>query len=199
MHERLAHVTQARDFLVSGDVDASRAQLQWLAENETPSMGPPAWAPHLTDLRDAATEGVESGGRTDLAEAIADAGRACGACHKTAGGGPRFEPVSVPSPEAQMARHQWAADRMWEGLVAPDADRWRQAADVLRAEVIDGTALYAGVSLEQAGAAARLHERVHALGEAGTHSGDARDRGELYGAYIAACADCHELLGRSPE
>lgn len=197
MHERLNHVTQARDFVIAGSLDQARAQLQWVAENETPSMAPAAWVEPLTDLRDGAASGAEAKDGSELAGAVADVGRACGACHTSVGSGPRFETVSVPPPEAQMARHVWAADRMWEGLIAPDAGRWRQAADVLMFEVMDGNALYAGVSLETAGAAARLHERVHALGEASTHSRDAADRAQLYGAFVAACADCHGVLDRA--
>jgi cytochrome c553 len=198
MHERLAHVTSARDLLIRGSLDDARAQLQWIAENEAPTMAPAAWVAHLQDLRDSAAVGAESTDRSGLASAIADTAGACGACHDSIQGGPRFEPVSVPAPDQQMARHIWAADRMWEGLVGPDAVRWVASADVLNAEVVDSSALYSGVSLEQAGAAARLHERVHALGAAGQHSGDAADRAELYGAFLAACAECHDLLGRGP-
>ena len=197
MHVRLMHATQARDFLIKGQPDEARAQLQWLIDN-VPSEGPPARQVHLQDLRDAANEGLAASDASGLGEAIADVGRACGACHQTSGEGPRFQPVPPPDTDAAMARHVWAADRMWEGLVAPDPDRWLQAADLLRVEVVDFDALYAGVDLETAGDAARLHSRVHALSDLGRVAGESADRAERYGAYVAACADCHALLERGP-
>jgi cytochrome c553 len=197
MHVRLVHATQARDFVIKGQPSEAKAQLQWLLDN-VPIEGPPAQVVHLQDVHEAASKGLAAQDSAGLAEAIADVGRACGACHETAGDGPQFQAVTEPETDAAMARHVWAADRMWEGLIGPDPERWRRSADLLKIEVVDFSALYAGVDLETAGDAARLHSRVHALADVGRMADDSADRVELYGAYIAACADCHALLGRGP-
>lgn len=199
MHARLAHLTSARDRLAAGRLEEARSELQWIAENEAPSMSPEAWRPHLEDLRDGAAEGAEAQGVADMALAIAQSARACGSCHLQIGSGPSFQTVQIPGESDQMARHTWSSDRMWEGLIGPDGERWRAAAGVLREEVVDGTSLYADVSLEKAASAAALHERVHELAELGSDPMlDGGDQAAIYASFLAACADCHTALERGP-
>lgn len=198
MHVRLAHLTQARDFVIKGQLDEARAQLRWVSENVTAEGVRPEWVVHLQDIHAGTVEGMAARDASGVAEAISDVARACGECHLAVGDGPRFEPEPPPATSAAMARHVWAADRMWEGIVGPDPDRWTLAADLLRIEVVDFETLYGAVDLETAGDAARLHSRVHSLADLGRETVDAGDRAELYGAYVAACADCHALVGGGP-
>lgn len=199
MHERLVALTGARDRLVAGDLDGARAGLQRVVEDAVPSMAPEAWRPHVEDLRDATASGAESDTIADLSKAVAEGARACGACHRQVGGGPSWVKQDLPAPEDAMGRHVWAADRMWEGLIGPAPDRWRSAAQTLTDEVDHDGALFAGLDLKTAAAASRLHDRVHTLGAAGQRDElSDEDRAGLYGTFIAACAECHELTGGGP-
>jgi hypothetical protein len=61
---------------------------------------------------------------------------ACASCHLGAQKPPVFaEPTSVAIDDggqrARMARHQWAADRLWEGLVGAADHPWHMRLDVL--------------------------------------------------------------------
>lgn len=199
MHERLLAVTGARDRVIAGDLEGARASLQQVAEETVPAMAPQAWRPHLEDLRDAAAEGAEADTLATLARSVADAGRACGACHTDVGSGPRWVGQDVPAPEDQMGRHVWASDRMWEGLIGPGSGRWQSAALALADEVGHGGGLFQGLDLATTAAASRLHDRVHELGAAGgrVEISD-EDRTSLYAAFIGACAECHTLTGRGP-
>ncbi len=199
MHVRLLALTRARDLIVAGDLAGARDRLQQIADDAVPSMAPAAWTPHLEDLRDAAATGAETGDVAGLSKAVALGAKACGDCHGETGGGPRWVGQPVPPPGEQMARHVWASDRMWEGLIGPSTERWEQAAAALDAEVDDSSALYAGLDLATASQASKLHQRVHELGEAGRRASlSADDRVELYAAFVGACAECHTVTGRGP-
>ncbi len=199
MHARLATLTAARDHVIAGRHDEARTLLQQISQDIAPSMAPEAWREPLRDLRDSAAEGAETDDLPTLAEAVADSARACGACHAAVGARPAFVEVEVPAEDAAMARHVWAADRMWEGLVAREPARWGRAAAVLSGETADNSTLYAGLSLAEAADAARLHDRVHQLTEGGDlERADPRDQVEVYGAFLATCADCHDATGRGP-
>ncbi len=68
------------------------------------------------------------------AVAVADMAQACGGCH-LALSGPNFSGSSPAGEEssvvADMERHRWAADRMWEGLVGPSETAWLAGAATL--------------------------------------------------------------------
>jgi len=200
MHESLYALTAARDRLVAGDLDGARRGLQRVVEDAVPSMAPEAWRPHVEDLRDAAASGAEGETIASLSQAVADGARACGACHAEVDGGPRWVGQDLPPPQDQMGRHVWAADRMWEGLIGPAPGRWHSAARALADEVTHGGGLFTGLDLNTAAAAARLHDRVHQIGEAGGRSElTDEDRTGLYATFIGACAECHGLTGRGPK
>lgn len=192
MHDRLTRLTAARDSVIHGRHDEARSTLQTVADETMPGNAPGAWRVHLQDMRDLAAAGAESSDAQDLAEAVSGLARTCGSCHAQLDATPRFVAVPTPAADQHMAAHAWAADRMWEGLIGPDTNRWIRASTVLRTETAEGGSLYAGLSLEDAAAAAQLHQRVHDLGEstAAARSG-AADRASVYAALIQTCATCH--------
>jgi hypothetical protein len=199
MHTRLQALTIARDRLVAGDLPGAREQFQALADDAVPSLAPEAWRAPLEDLRDAAASGAEASSVAASAKAVAQGARACGACHGTMGGGPRWVAQPLPAPEALMARHVWASDRMWEGLIGPDPERWRVGTAALATEAGDSAALFSGIDLATASQASKLHSRLHELADAGDRAGlEPSDQVELYAAFVGACADCHSLLKRGP-
>src|SRR5262245_53079650 len=76
---------------------------------------------------------AESNGGMAIALALANTAAVCGQCHAAAGSGPSFPEADDADAELglsdtlgdRMERHAWAANRMWEGLIAPSDSAWR--------------------------------------------------------------------------
>lgn len=135
----------------------------------------------------------------DLVTAAGGMGRlasACGACHERAGA--RIEdttpPPSFPSAPglvAQMARHNWAAQRLWAALVLPSDRAWRE-----------GTNAIGGATLDLARTTnAKPNERVVELAEhlgdvalRATSVDDRTLRATIYGEMLVTCARCHTMV-----
>ena len=193
MHERLTGLTTARDALVEGRTAQSRDLLRSMADLESEAMAPEDWRQHLQDLVEATAEGSEGADDAAIAGSVAEAARACGACHAAAGSGPTFEPVPLPAEDDVMGRHVWASDRMWESVIASDADAWRAAREALGEEDDRPMNLFDDVALDVRGQAAQLRSRLHGLVATGAEAGSPDERAAIYGAVLATCTDCHRL------
>jgi hypothetical protein len=87
-----------------------------------------------------------------------------------------------------MARHVWAVDRLWEGLVGADDTRWSRGLAVLSDAPLPFTTLRDGPRLAtelQRRARAQLDTRATTLSD---------DRGAAYGEILSICAGCHSAL-----
>ena len=197
MHDRLEQLTGARDALVAGDADGARAVMRTLSEETSPGLAPEGWQAPLQDLVEAAVTGSEANTSEEVGAAIAEAGRACGSCHRAAGLGPYFLDVPVPAEDDVMGRHVWADDRMWESLVGANDGAWVRARDVLGPVDERATHLYDDVPLAVRAEAAQYRSRLHGLAEAGVTGGDS-ERASIYGGVLETCVGCHSLLGGGP-
>lgn len=115
----------------------------------------------------------------------------CADCHMFRARPSDFRPDPLPADDgsmrAAMARHAWAADTMWLGIIAPSTDLWR-----------DGLAEMASVPrLSAQGERAREVEFLRARLEAlASRSGDLRgqgDRAARLAEVMDVCAACHAL------
>jgi len=121
-------------------------------------------------------------------------GGACASCHLHALSLPVFgtlspAPRDLPTAEARMARHAWATDRLWEGLVGADDVRWGQGLEVLSLTTAPVSAL-AGTDAYQA----RLQQLARAQLVASPIASPIASvdaRAEAYGELLVACAGCH--------
>jgi hypothetical protein len=100
---------------------------------------------------------------------------------------------------SHMQRHQWAADRLWEGLIGPSENAWNRGMDML----VDVPLHSEDVMDEDSGdvdtaALERIAGRVHALTRQGTIASTPTARAEVYGELLGLCAECHTRLGRGP-
>jgi cytochrome c556 len=129
----------------------------------------------------------------DIARSVARMGMACGACHLAMDKGPTMRPGDAPAssrdPAGHMTRHQWAMDRLWEGLVGPSLPAWAAGAGALGDEALE---LGPGNHPPDA---ERLAASVHQLGDQARHASDWRQRAEIYGELLQTCAHCHEGFG----
>ena len=142
----------------------------------------------------------------DAARAVKDAGSideglrlevrvalACANCHIAAGRETIFDepaplPADEPTVDARMARHVWAADRLWEGIVTPSEERWLAGLQVLAAAPLPFSNATDALSLSRAlahRAQFEIDNRAKELLEA---------RATAYGELLITCAGCHAAV-----
>ncbi|HLT37051.1 MAG TPA: hypothetical protein VK034_12220, partial [Enhygromyxa sp.] len=151
------------------------------------------WQPHLARMQAAAAEAAKAEDLAAIASATGKVIETCGACHAAVGGGPKFADASpVPegeSSEARMQRHQWAAQRMREGMIGPSDERWQLGASAVSvappqpcpiesAEILPADVL-------------QLRETIYEVGARAAATKTAEDRARVYGEYLSTCAGCH--------
>ena len=126
---------------------------------------------------------------------------ACAACHERTRAHPMFTTAPVPPdrpspavrPEVEMARHQWAVDRLWEGMIGASEERWRAGLEILAADPLP---------VSQPDDAAHLQQLARAA--LARPPSSVADRATSYGDMLVACAGCHATrsalrVGRSAE
>lgn len=196
MFAHFMQVGAIQSAVVNGDVDATRAPARWLASHEDADF-PADAQPALEQMRAEARVLLAQSELTDVARSVARMGMACGTCHRVTDGGPEIRLSEAPppsnAPDQHMARHVWALDRMWEGLIAPSDAAWRAgAAALVNAPLRFGAG-------DQAAQADELAAKVHQIAESARNAASDRERADVYGELLQSCALCHEFLGmRSP-
>jgi len=97
-----------------------------------------------------------------------------------------------------MQRHQWAMDRLWEGLIGPSDAAWNRGTAMLSEEPLHAADVSAGVTADEADALESIAREIHELGAAGARLTGLNDRSQVYGRILGLCADCHTRVGRGP-
>lgn len=191
MRGHYADVGIVQRALVQGELGRAReAAARVTAMREVPGTGSAgdAWVPRIREL---AGE-IESA--ATYSHATAAAGRlaaTCGSCHLEMERGPQFR-TEARLPEdtgfsGHMIRHVWAADRMFEGLIAPSDELWAAGAGVFADEALHGQAIPP--------AAERHASKLHQLGLGALQLDAPRDRARQYGLMLAECSACHAEMG----
>lgn len=184
-HRKLA--SEARDSVIEGDVERFREVGTWIAAYSSDDL-PEAWQPRISELRFHGRAMSNTTDRGTAAVAVAEMARACGVCHSENGPGPVFTfeppPLDETSVDGRMARHQWAAERMWEGLVTPSTMLFETGARALT-----GAPMWSTEPLPEE--VAGLEAQVRTIGEAALAATVDSERVEAYGSLISLCADCH--------
>jgi cytochrome c553 len=203
VEEMAAHHVQAvtmRDAVVAGDLDAVRAAAQDLRSRLPVGTMPDDAKYDELLLRDAIAKAVSARDVDAAAQATAEMTVACGSCH--AARGVSFHQPVPPRPvdgegvQAEMARHHWAATRMWQGLLLPDKGAFEEAAAVMGASDLapSGTA----VDSPLPAATVELEVRVHDLVAQAARTEEPARRGAAYAALLATCASCHAVTSKGP-
>ena len=192
---------QMRDAVIAGDLEAMREDARWLAEDHFSKDNLPApWRPHVTGMQIAANKALEAEELRIAAGAVAELAAACGGCHRELGG-PSFTvgmpPRDVSDVAAHMARHRWAADRMWAALAMPSDEAWRRATEVMAdAPLVPEAVTASRTASSEVGALARsVHDIAKSMGE----EEDLEARISGYGRLLTTCASCHTALGSTGE
>lgn len=185
--------------IIAGSLDAARDPANRLLEQDASVAGEAANADYVEAVRLAASEVLAADTLESAAEAASQLGLACGACHTANSATVEFAEVRRPSDKEKerphMQRHQWAADRMWEGLIGPDGTAFSRGANLLfespvKPEVLakhGGDEVVVGMS-----------RRVHQLAANATTVREPGERAEIFAEFIANCGACHAELAKGP-
>lgn len=193
MLEHFARATQVQSAVVAGDFKRAAERSQWLVQHVPPDSLPKGWEPYVQTLQELAMEVQHTTSIIVAAGATADMARACGDCHQQFEARTWFTPSTEPpagtSLVSRMARHQWAADRLWEGLIGPSDDAWYAGAEALAEAPLSAREVLG----EDEGSADYLTNRVHELGRQARKTARYQSRARLYGHLLSTCAECHNL------
>lgn len=193
--QMLAHfaaVSALARAVVLGQLEEARRQARWLLDHDEPLAE--GWQPFVDEVRAGALAVAEAPDLPTAGAVTARIGRACSRCHEARAAAVGFawepEPAEAPTVAAQMQRHQWAAARLWEGLVGPSDEMWAEGSRVMAGTRLDLAKIAPGAPRGDlaalAGAVRDLAQRAAAV----THHDE---RSALYGELLATCAGCHVL------
>ena len=124
----------------------------------------------------------------------------CGNCHRATGVEPDFveagDPAEWADTASHMQRHQWAADRLWEGLIGPSDGSWSRGIRMLAEEPLLGTVTgWDDADSEEGDYLAR---QVHELGRDAASALTPDARITVYQKMLATCATCHVNTAGGP-
>ena len=193
MREHFAAASRLQRSIAHGRLDDARQRARWLLDQDEDVLD--GWQPFVDELRAAARDVAGAEGLAAARAPTARLGQACSHCHLARAAVVSFawEPAldDDPALEVQRKRHQWAAARLWEGLIAPSDEMWREATEVLSAVKLDSVlATGATPRGDVAASAAKLRELAR---RAASLTGQ-DERAGVYGDLLATCAGCHQLI-----
>ncbi len=149
------------------------------------------WSSQMGFARGNARELSMAPSSEEACRRIARLAATCAQCHLDAKvsaifGSPPAAPPEGATLDARMARHVWAADRLYEGILGPADASWRAGLDVLARSpvpwpVVDG---------DRAALSRRLQDLAD---QARTHAAqdDLAARARTYGEILVTCSACH--------
>lgn len=188
MRQRFNDVRTIERMLVAGKLEEARALAFMLSR-------PLTSVPPRSELRDMVlAAGALANARTieEALRADVRVATACARCHTAMQKLPVFRtptsaPPDRPTLAAQMARHRWAADRMWEGLVGASDEHWRAGLYVMAtARLPDGANRMFAQRLQKLARAALDNPATTLDG-----------RAVQYGELLVTCAECHAESDRT--
>ena len=195
MQDHFTQAAKARDAIIAGDLTAMREPAKWLAEHEVSDTLPENWKPHVEDMQNAGELALQAETLDAAAIAISHMAQACGECHQALGG-PKFTGQSPAGEEsstvADMQRHRWAAERMWEGLIGPSQVAWDAGVAALVDAPLHPEAMGEKALPEEVQA---LAKQAHEAAKQGQTAQGLEAQATQYAEFLSTCAGCHSALG----
>lgn len=199
MKEHFTRGAKMRDAVIAGDLAALRRDAQWMAEHQLSQSFPDAWKPHVERFQSAAKKALDAQKIDAAAEAVAETAARCGSCH-AALGGPKLvlgePPAEGSGTTPHMARHQWAAERMWDALTVPSDAAWLKATETMADAPLSSKAVTGERSVDKK--VEELAVKVHAIAEKARGERDMGKWQKAYGELLTTCAECHQAAGAKP-
>lgn len=199
MHEHLVQLTDIKAEIVAGNLAGTREPAAWLADHEPMDDMPLVYEPFVQSMRGNALAILDAGDLESAAVGVSTIARDCAACHTAFGIDLKFgfdqEPPAWSDLESHMQRHQWAVDRLWEGLIGPSDGSWSRGITMLAEAPLKGTEASWD---EEATHGDELASRVHMLGREAASALTPEARSGVYGRIVGTCAECHTRTGGGP-
>lgn len=190
MHQRFEATSRMQVAIGIGDLGRAHDEARVVEALDEPELLP-EWRPYISNIREAARQVVATNDTVTAAKSAARLGRACAQCHEASAARVVFPteaaPADGPKLSTQMFSHQWAALRMWEGLIGPDDRRWLQGARML------GDARVA-IAAETGLGLADDVSRVRMFAAHAQEPRSQSSRMEIYGELLGTCAHCHFVI-----
>ncbi len=144
---------------------------------------------------------VDAQNLVSAAESVSQMAKTCGNCHlvnevNLEFGYDRMPRTDLEDVVTHMQRHQWAMDRLWEGIIGPSDTAWNRGTDML----IDAPLLPSNITTaaDDVAEISIVVRRIHALGGIGTETKTPDARSALYAEILGLCVRCHTLLNGGP-
>jgi cytochrome c553 len=196
MEAHYSVVILAHDALLQGNLETFRSQLALVPDQGLPPTSPQHWLPLHEKLQAAALAGANAADLDTAASTLAQVLLACGTCHVALGTGPTY-PAPAPDDgdnvlQTAMLDHQWATERLWEGVTGPWDNAWERGADSLAMLELFGEA---DPELTLSDELRRREQELREIGEEARTTTALDERAALYGRLLATCGGCHQLMG----
>lgn len=194
MHENFGVLHTLQQFLVRGRFDAAK-QLAGAMAQAPDEPGLSTWAAQTARVREKALAIANARNLEEALRAEAHLAQACASCHVDSGAQPEFDHVPTLPPdratvEARMARHVWASDRLWEGMLGNADDSWRSGLDVLAATPLPNDML--------GRARTPIAKTLQRLAKDARKETTLAGRADSYGEILVQCAACHAQPAATP-
>ena len=195
MQKQYDAILKIQKAVIAGSMEGIQEPAFWLAEHKAPAGLPADWEEYVDEMRFAATDALDAEDLAAAAKATSALGLACGSCHAANKVSVTFEEVPMPSDKentkSHMERHQWAADRMWEGLIGASGYSWSRGANLLFESPIKPNTLNDDELVN-------MSRRIHQLAANATTVSEPAEMAEIYAEFLGNCAACHSALGAGP-
>ena len=201
MAEHFDKTMEIQQAVIEGDLELARATAAWMVENQTEEEFSAGSADYLDKMNKAIRTVAEASDLGGAATAVGEMGYACGSCHSSLEEGSSVTMgATVADEEGHMKGHDWAVERLWEGIVAPSDEAWLAGCSALTESALTMGALPeahpAADNAEELNAKIEAMEKqVHVLGVKAALMSQPEKRAEAYGQILATCADCHTMIG----
>jgi len=195
MHERFAATNRMHHAIALSDLGRAHLEAKLVADLDEPNLLP-EWQPYVAEIREAARAVAATDDPIAAARTMAMLGRACARCHQAANakldlvGDPM--PTAAPELRVTMATHQWAAGRMWHGLVSRSTKSWLEGARAL-----EGAPLAITAEVDQPPHGIGIADdvaRIRVLARRAQTTVELDARTELYGEVLSTCVSCHATI-----
>jgi len=196
MEAHYGAVILAHDALLQSDIETFRAQLALASQQTLPQSSPREWIPLHEQLQTASADAAQAQDLDAAAGALASVVLACGTCHAALGTGPIYPAPAaddgVGALEAAMLDHQWATERLWEGVTGPWDAAWERGAVSLTELQVFGDM---GPEVILSDDLRRREQELREIGRAAQTTQALDERAALYGRLLATCGECHRAIG----
>jgi len=194
MHARYAAARTLTEAVARSDLEAAHRSATTLAALDEPDALP-AWRPYVVSVQAAGRAVLASASISAAARTAATLGERCASCHVAIQArivfAPEPRPLDDPGLAREMLRHGWAANQLWQGLIAPSDERWNAGAQALSTAPLGEVAQHGIPGFDD-----DIDDtaRVRLFATRALTARDPGSRAALYGDLLATCAHCHGIL-----